>query len=269
MVLQRALIITASVAAVAFGALAQSAPEGATTAATVQVAQDDTYGTYLVDADGMALYVTTADEPTADGAAPTPTCVDACADAWPPYTVTGEPTAGSGVAGTLLGTVARPDGSQQVTYFGQPLYRSSQDQAAGDVNGEAVDDTWYLISPYGGAIKPKVAPAPPSDESAMAGAMQTPEEMMTAGATIFATNCSMCHGPQGAGDVGPGPKLANNQLLGNTQFVITQVEHGGRVMPPFGNKLSDSEVAAVLTYIRGSWGNSFAPVTTKEVTAGK
>ena len=32
-------------------------------------------------------------------------------------------------------------------------------------------------------------------------------------------------------------------------------------MPPFGQTLDAAEVAAVLTYIRGSWGNDSAPVT--------
>jgi mono/diheme cytochrome c family protein len=36
-------------------------------------------------------------------------------------------------------------------------------------------------------------------------------------------------------------------------------------MPPFGTLLSDDEVAAVLTYIRNSWGNHAAPVGAAQV----
>jgi mono/diheme cytochrome c family protein len=32
-------------------------------------------------------------------------------------------------------------------------------------------------------------------------------------------------------------------------------------MPPFGQVLDAADVAAVLTYVRGSWGNDSAPVT--------
>jgi mono/diheme cytochrome c family protein len=36
-------------------------------------------------------------------------------------------------------------------------------------------------------------------------------------------------------------------------------------MPPFDHTLSDAEIAAVLTYIRQSWGNQAAPVTELQV----
>ncbi len=32
-------------------------------------------------------------------------------------------------------------------------------------------------------------------------------------------------------------------------------------MPSLGYRLSDSQVAAVVTYVRNSWGNAAAPVT--------
>ena len=40
-------------------------------------------------------------------------------------------------------------------------------------------------------------------------------------------------------------------------------------MPPFAYDLSDQEVAAVVTYIRQSWGNSAAPVSPIEVGASR
>ena len=36
-------------------------------------------------------------------------------------------------------------------------------------------------------------------------------------------------------------------------------------MPPYGHELDDAQVAAVLTYVRTSWGNAAAPVTAQEV----
>jgi mono/diheme cytochrome c family protein len=38
-------------------------------------------------------------------------------------------------------------------------------------------------------------------------------------------------------------------------------------MPPFAQVLSDDEVAAVVTYIRISWGNHGAAVTRREANA--
>lgn len=36
-------------------------------------------------------------------------------------------------------------------------------------------------------------------------------------------------------------------------------------MPPWGGILSDQDIAAVATYVRGAWGNKAAPITTARV----
>ncbi|MCW5695161.1 MAG: cytochrome c [Bauldia sp.] len=64
-----------------------------------------------------------------------------------------------------------------------------------------------------------------------------------------------------------GPYLAGNSALGNAQAVITRVLAGGGNMPPFRARLSDEEIAAVVTYVRTSWGNSYGPVTASDVAA--
>jgi mono/diheme cytochrome c family protein len=38
-------------------------------------------------------------------------------------------------------------------------------------------------------------------------------------------------------------------------------------MPPFADKLTDSEMAHVLTFIRNTWGNAAEPVTTRDVSS--
>src|SRR6185295_12257206 len=104
----------------------------------VTVAYADTsLGDTLVDGKGLTLYIFDADT---NGM---PTCVDACADAWPPVTVTGDAVYGDGLNDSLFATVARPDGSMQVTVDGHPLYRFSGDTKAGDTNGQGVLDKWY------------------------------------------------------------------------------------------------------------------------------
>ncbi len=58
--------------------------------------------------------------------------------------------------------------------------------------------------------------------------------------------------------------------------LIQVVSHGGFLpttagnprpygMPPFGETLDGTDLAAVLTYIRGSWGNDSAPVTQLDI----
>jgi predicted lipoprotein with Yx(FWY)xxD motif len=56
------------------------------------------------------------------------------------------------VDASLLGTVERPDGSIQATYNGWPLYYFAGDPGAGDVNGQGVNDIWWVVSPAGEAI---------------------------------------------------------------------------------------------------------------------
>jgi predicted lipoprotein with Yx(FWY)xxD motif len=54
-------------------------------------------------------------------------------------------TAGDGLTG-VVGTIARPDGSTQVTYDGRPLYYFAKDTAAGDVKGQDVGEIWFVAA---------------------------------------------------------------------------------------------------------------------------
>ena len=111
--------------------------------ATVTVASSD-LGDILTDGDGNTLYLFT---PDAQGES---VCYDQCEEAWPP--LVGDVTAGDGVDATLLGTAPRTDGSEQVTYNGWPLYYFAADNAPGDINGQGVNDVWYVLDADGDGI---------------------------------------------------------------------------------------------------------------------
>jgi len=117
-------------------------PSGATSIAVGTTS----LGQVIVDDKGLTLYLFEQDT------GPTSTCVDACAKAWPPTTVTGTPTAGTGVTGAVT-TTMRPDGTTQVVLAGHPLYRFAADTAPGDVTGQDVGGTWYAVSPAGETIE--------------------------------------------------------------------------------------------------------------------
>ena len=78
------------------------------------------------------------------------------------------------------------------------------------------------------------------------------------------------------------PPLAGNEaiLMRNPVNAIRIVLNGGFPpstrgnprpygMPPFAHVLSDAEGAAVVSYIRGAWGNRAAPVSTVEVASAR
>jgi len=89
------------------------------------------------------------------------------------------------------------------------------------------------------------------------------------GASVYAKNCSACHGAGGAGGVGPA--LAGNPRVNvaNPTWMLTTIVQGRNVMPSWRGQLSSGDIAAVATYVRSSWGNNVAPVSVQEVTAIK
>jgi len=116
----------------------------------LELGDEDSLGSFVVGENGMTLYLFTPDA-TAPGKS---VCNGDCAASWPPLTVeaAGDVVAGSGVTGAL-GTVTRDDGTTQVTLAGSPLYYFAGDKAAGDVNGQGLNDKWYVVDASGKAIQ--------------------------------------------------------------------------------------------------------------------
>lgn len=135
-------------------ATTEAAQQPAGTGAAAVNVSPSSLGEILVGADGLTLYMFTKD---VNGES---ACYDACATNWPPLLTTDKPQAGDGVTDTLLGTVARTDGSMQVTYNKMPLYYYAKDKAAGDVVGQGVGDVWYVIAPSGDPIGMKTGETP-------------------------------------------------------------------------------------------------------------
>jgi predicted lipoprotein with Yx(FWY)xxD motif len=100
--------------------------------------------TVLVDAQGMTLYRLSAEQ---NGKF---ICTSsACLQVWHPLSASaGAP---SGSVGSL-GTVKRPDGTEQVTYKGMPLYTFASDQQPGEAKGQGIKDvgTWTAVTVAGG-----------------------------------------------------------------------------------------------------------------------
>jgi predicted lipoprotein with Yx(FWY)xxD motif len=115
---------------------------GGAASVTVEIATKDPVGKFLTGLNGATLYTFKPDTTN------TSTCVDKCADSWPPLTVAagGSAVAGTGVTGAFT-TFARPDGTMQVAYGGRPLYYFSGDASPGDTNGQGRGDAWFVAAP--------------------------------------------------------------------------------------------------------------------------
>ncbi len=93
--------------------------------------------------------------------------------------------------------------------------------------------------------------------------------------------CAVCHQPTGAGVPGSFPPLAGSEwataanpgaairvvLKGLQGQVTVKGQRYNSAMPAFGTgqPMTDAEVAAVLSYVRTSWGNKADSVTAEEV----
>ncbi len=122
----------ASVVALAllFAAVATPKTQPVATGPDVLKARDVGGVNLLTNSNGLTLYWFAPD--TANKSA----CYGSCAAYWPP--VTGTPTAGPGVTGTL-GTISRTDGTKQATYDGHPLYTYIGDNAPGTASGNNIN----------------------------------------------------------------------------------------------------------------------------------
>lgn len=100
-----------------------------------------------------------------------------------------------------------------------------------------------------------------SAEAASADKTWTQEELMAKGKQVYQA-CAACHGPNGEG-VGPFPKLAGSKIAtGALKDHLNIVIRGkpGTAMAAFGQQMNDSDIAAVITYERNSFGNKTGDV---------
>ena len=118
----------------------------------------------------------------------------------------------------------------------------------------------------------------PAQAKAQAAAAPADRQTLQRGASIYAEHCGQCHGDEGEGAFPAYPPLVRNRSLANPvpANAIKALLYGGYApatsanprpygMPPYAGKLAETDIAAVLTYVRASWGNAGAPVTTIEI----
>jgi mono/diheme cytochrome c family protein len=111
-----------------------------------------------------------------------------------------------------------------------------------------------LVTWPGKPPPPAVAPRTPAEE-----------KLFQAGKAIYASTCAACHQPEGQGLEHIGAKLAGSRFVNmpgdaTVRILVNGKEGAIGAMPPLGQALSDDDLAGVLTYIRGSFGNTSPPI---------
>ncbi len=138
-------------------------------------------------------------------------------------------------------------------------------------SSQMTDADLTAIATYLKDLPGQTSSPPPASVSAS-------DPRMIAGGAIYLDECSACHGPDGKGVPFLFPSLAGSPnvrsidpaslirvVIEGARSVATHAEPTGPGMPSFAWKLSDDQAAAVLTYIRNSWGASAPAVDPNEV----
>ncbi len=105
------------------------------------------------------------------------------------------------------------------------------------------------------------------------------DAVLLRGKLLFEQNCALCHNPDGMGKPAQAPPLAGSEWVlaagVNRLIRIPQVGLAGPIevkgqvwnlpMAAMGVIYPDEDLAAVLSYIRNSWGNKASIVTAEQV----
>ncbi len=98
----------------------------------------------------------------------------------------------------------------------------------------------------------------------------TRDELMELGENVYATQCATCHQADGQGLAPAFPALAGSAVAtGPVKDNIDVVLHGreGTAMQAWSKMLSDSDIAATLTYTRNAFGNETGDVVQPQTIA--
>jgi mono/diheme cytochrome c family protein len=107
---------------------------------------------------------------------------------------------------------------------------------------------------YAGDEAP-MAPVPSKHASLMGSQRFAAQD----GESLYKSVCAACHMPNAMGGSGAGfyPALAKNDKLAVSSYPVMMVMNGKGGMPAFGEDMTDAQIAAVVTYVRTHFGNSY------------
>jgi mono/diheme cytochrome c family protein len=144
--------------------------------------------------------------------------------------------------------------------------------------GEVVTlSTAHMTDPDLNAIATYLKSLPGKSDAA--SPLPANDPAMVAGAAIFRDQCSACHGLDGKGIAELFPSIADSSMvrsddattsirivLRGARSVGTKAQPTASGMPSYGRQLDDDQIAAVLTYMRNSWGGAAGAITSEQVS---
>lgn len=154
------------------------------------------------------------------------------------------------------------------TYRGQCAELCGKDHAFMPIVVQAVPQKEYDDWVAGQKQKMASVAAEPAKDWTLA-------DLRARGEKVYAANCVACHQPTGMGVPGSFPALSGSKVVtgpkeGQINTVLNGVVKEGKptAMVAFGKQLSDTDIAAVITYTRNNWANQTGEmVTPAEVKA--
>lgn len=116
---------------------------------------------------------------------------------------------------------------------------------------------WAAIAALGAGclVFPAAARAQPDDAA-----------ISDRGQQLYAEHCTRCHGATGEGNPPTFPALSGNNQLEDAARIVQVIGQGSGNMPPFPT-LTTADIAALASYVRNAWTNSFGGVSADTVAA--
>ena len=165
----------------------------------------------------------------------------------------GNAVAGGRAGGNIPGVTRARGGVERFALAAEPAMISRL-ASGSDALAEPSKKLLALITWPGRPAPPALPPRNASEEA-----------LFKQGQAIYVEQCSGCHQIEGQGQATVAPALAGSKRVAANgdvpvRILTTGLEGKIGLMPPLGGAMSDEEVAAVLTYVRQSFGNRAAPV---------
>jgi len=129
------------------------------------------------------------------------------------------------------------------------------------------------LAPRVSAVLARISwPGKPGDSAPLPSLTAEEQQRFEAGRDIYRNICRACHQPDGRGQDKIAPTLIGAALTLARADIPTRILLNGKegavgLMPPIGSKLSDEQIASVLTYVRREWGQEATPVDADVVKA--